>query len=86
MKRNGTKTSSHEVRGTRGFVKFGRKEGGRKGERKGGREGEIERERKKRKRKRKISYDPVKASLVARVHSSTTRREWVRAYLTITGY
>lgn len=62
-----------------------RKKGGREGGRKGGREGEIERE-KKRKRKRKISYDPVKASLVARVHSSTTRREWVRAYLTITGY
>lgn len=62
-------------------MKFGRKERGKERGREGGRDRE-----KKRKRKRKISYDPVKASLVARVHSSTTRREWVRAYLTITGY
>lgn len=50
MKRNGTKTSSHEVRGTRGFVKFGRKEGGRKGER--GREGGRDREREKKETKK----------------------------------
>lgn len=58
----------------------------RKKKRERGREERRERKRKKKETKRKISYDPVKASLVGRVHLSTTRREWIRAYLTITGY